>query len=41
VQEVMARFPGAKILEVRRLAPETPESDDTGEDSAESFDGDD
>lgn len=41
VQEVMARFPGAKILEVRRLAPETPESDDTGEDPAESFDGDD
>jgi DNA polymerase-3 subunit gamma/tau len=41
VQEVMARFPGAKILEVRRLAPETPESDDTGENPAESFDGDD
>lgn len=26
VQEVLSRFPGAKIVEVRRLAPETPES---------------
>ncbi|MBC9880099.1 DNA polymerase III subunit gamma/tau [Bradyrhizobium sp. INPA01-394B] len=26
VQEVLARFPGAKVVEVRRLAPETPES---------------
>jgi DNA polymerase-3 subunit gamma/tau len=41
VQDVMARFPGAKILEVRRLAPETPDADDMGEDPVESFDGDD
>jgi len=41
VQDVMARFPGARILEVRRLAPETPDADDMGEDPAESFDGDD
>ncbi|SFH79583.1 DNA polymerase III subunit gamma/tau [Bradyrhizobium sp. Gha] len=26
VQEVLSRFPGAKIVEVRRLAPETPAS---------------
>lgn len=26
VQEVLSRFPGAKIVEVRRLAPETPDS---------------
>jgi len=27
VKEVLARFPGAKLVEVRRLAAETPESD--------------
>jgi DNA polymerase III subunit gamma/tau len=27
VQEVLARFPGAKVIEVRRLAAEPPESD--------------
>ena len=27
VQEVLARFPGAKLVEVRRLAAEPPESD--------------
>ena len=27
VQEVLARFPGAKVIEVRQLAPEPPESD--------------
>ena len=27
VQEVLSRFPGAKIVEVRRVAPEVPESD--------------
>ncbi len=27
VQEVLARFPGAKMVEVRKLAPEPPESD--------------
>ncbi|WP_314949217.1 DNA polymerase III subunit gamma/tau [Bradyrhizobium cosmicum] len=26
VQEVLSRFPGAKVVEVRKLAPETPES---------------
>jgi len=26
VQEVLSRFPGTKVVEVRRLAPETPES---------------
>jgi DNA polymerase-3 subunit gamma/tau len=41
VQEVLARFPGAKVVEVRRLAPEPPESDVSGEDPAESSDSDD
>jgi DNA polymerase-3 subunit gamma/tau len=41
VQEVLARFPGAKVVEVRKLAPESPESDASGEDPAESSDGDD
>ncbi|SDT37024.1 DNA polymerase III subunit gamma/tau [Bradyrhizobium canariense] len=41
VQEVLARFPGAKVVEVRRLAPEPPESDVMSEDPAESSDSDD
>jgi len=41
VQEVLARFPGAKVIEVRKLAPEPPESHASGEDLAESSDGDD
>jgi DNA polymerase-3 subunit gamma/tau len=41
VQEVMARFPGAKVIEVRKLAPELPESDVIGEDPAEIADNDD
>jgi DNA polymerase-3 subunit gamma/tau len=41
VQEVLARFPGAKVVEVRKLAPEPPESDVSGEDPAESPDSDD
>lgn len=41
VQEVLARFPGAKVVEVRKLAAEPPESDATGEDPAESSDSDD
>jgi DNA polymerase-3 subunit gamma/tau len=41
VKEVLARFPGAKVVEVRRLAPEPPESDATGEDPPGSIDGDD
>ena len=35
VKEVLARFPGAKVVEVRKLAPELPESDANGEDPAE------
>ena len=38
VKEVLARFPGAKVVEVRKLAPEPPESDASGEDPAESSD---
>jgi DNA polymerase-3 subunit gamma/tau len=41
VQEVLARFPGAKVVEVRKLAPEPPESHASVEDPAESSDGDD
>lgn len=41
VQEVLARFPGAKVVEVRKLAAEPPESDATGEDPTESSDSDD
>jgi DNA polymerase-3 subunit gamma/tau len=41
VQEVLARFPGAKVVEVRKLAAEPPESDSIGEDPTESSDGDD
>jgi DNA polymerase-3 subunit gamma/tau len=41
VKEVLARFPGAKVVEVRRLAPELPESDASGEDPAETPDSDD
>jgi len=41
VKEVLARFPGAKVVEVRKLAPEPPESDISGDDAAEIADGDD
>ena len=41
VKEVLARFPGAKVVEVRKLAPEPPESDASGEDPAESPDSSD
>jgi len=41
VQEVLARFPGAKVVEVRKLAPEPPESDASGEDSTDPIDSDD
>ncbi len=41
VKEVLARFPGAKVVEVRRLAPEPPESDVSGEDPADPSDSDD
>jgi len=38
---VLARFPGAKVIEVRRLAAEPPESDLIAEDPAEMPDSDD
>src|SRR5260370_13006019 len=41
VQEVLARFPGAKVVEVRKLAAEPPESDTIGEDPSEISDSDD
>ncbi len=46
VQEVLARFPGAKVVEVRKLAPEPPGSDISGsglngDDLAEGSDGED
>jgi DNA polymerase III subunit gamma/tau len=41
VQEVLARFPGTKVIEVRRLAAEAPESDLIAEDPAEIPDSDD
>ena len=41
VQEVLARFPGAKVVEVRRLAAEPPESHADGDDLADSGDDDD
>ena len=41
VKEVLARFPGAKVVEVRKLAPEPPESIGSSEDPAELYDGDD
>jgi DNA polymerase-3 subunit gamma/tau len=41
VQEVLARFPGAKVVEVRRLAAEPPESDINADELNESADGDD
>jgi len=41
VQEVLTRFPGAKVIEVRRLAAEPPESNINAEDLNESADGDD
>src|SRR5436305_168448 len=41
VKEVLARFPGAKVVEVRKLAPEPPESDVSVEDPAELSDSDD
>jgi DNA polymerase-3 subunit gamma/tau len=41
VQEVLARFPGAKVVEVRRLAAEPPESNINGEELNETSDSDD
>jgi DNA polymerase-3 subunit gamma/tau len=41
VKEVLARFPGAKVVEVRKLAAEPPESHADGDDLAESGEDDD
>jgi DNA polymerase-3 subunit gamma/tau len=41
VKEVLARFPGAKVVEVRKLAAELPESHAEGDDLAEGGDEDD
>ncbi|MCA6125717.1 DNA polymerase III subunit gamma/tau [Bradyrhizobium sp. WSM 1704] len=41
VQEVLARFPGTKVIEVRRLAAEVPVADAAGEDAIETSDSDD
>jgi DNA polymerase III subunit gamma/tau len=41
VQEVLARFPGAKVVEVRKLAAEPPESHVNSEDAVENSDSDD
>jgi DNA polymerase-3 subunit gamma/tau len=41
VQEVLARFPGAKVIEVRRLAAEPPESNINAEELNETSDSDD
>jgi DNA polymerase III subunit gamma/tau len=35
VREVLARFPGAKVIEVRQLAPEPPETDISADPDAE------
>ena len=41
VQAVLARFPGARVVEVRKLAPEPPESDASGEEAVDPIDSDD
>jgi DNA polymerase-3 subunit gamma/tau len=41
VREVLARFPGAKVVEVRRLAAEPPESHADSADGDDLADGDD
>jgi DNA polymerase-3 subunit gamma/tau len=41
VKEVLARFPGAKVVEVRRLAPEPPDSAVSSVDPSETPDSDD
>ncbi|CAL74688.1 Putative DNA polymerase III (gamma and tau subunits) [Bradyrhizobium sp. ORS 278] len=40
VQEILARFPGTKVIEVRRLAPEPPESDASAVEPPDEFDSD-
>jgi len=41
IQEVLARFPGAKVVEVRKLAPEPPESDASAVEPIDESDSDD
>jgi DNA polymerase-3 subunit gamma/tau len=41
VQEVLSRFPGAKVVEVRRLAVEPPSSDMISDDPVDGSDSDD
>ncbi|MGC2774956.1 MAG: DNA polymerase III subunit gamma/tau, partial [Bradyrhizobium sp.] len=41
VQEILARFPGTKVVEVRKLAPEPPESDASGVEPPDESDDDD
>jgi DNA polymerase-3 subunit gamma/tau len=41
VQEVLSRFPGAKVVEVRRLAAEPPASDMISDDPVDGSDSDD
>jgi DNA polymerase III subunit gamma/tau len=41
VKDVLARFPGAKVVEVRKLAPSLPDSDAIPDELADGFDGED
>jgi DNA polymerase III subunit gamma/tau len=41
VQEVLARFPGTRIIEVRKLAAEAPEADIGAGDLGDEFGGED
>ncbi|MBN8983357.1 MAG: DNA polymerase III subunit gamma/tau [Rhizobiales bacterium] len=41
VREVLAHFPGARIVEVRHLAPDLPDADIPDDDAADASDGDD
>jgi DNA polymerase-3 subunit gamma/tau len=40
VKDVLARFPGAKVIEVRKLAPSLPEADVNSDDLIDGLDGD-
>jgi DNA polymerase-3 subunit gamma/tau len=40
VKDVLARFPGARVVEVRKLALSSPDSDTVPDDPADGFDGD-
>ena len=41
VKDVLARFPGAKVVEVRKLAPSLPDSEAIPDELADGFDGED